>query len=230
MCLGIPFFFWLANFPRQNTSISCNIGQWPVISKQVTSAKMAHKRRRVNPSSGAASGSSSASRPSVPSSSTARTAGSTSSPAVRGLTQQRGVSLRFSNSRSSNVSRPGSSVRGGEVFGPRATETDAEIQEREENDSVNEVMMAIDVKIGGTVGCAYYVAREETLFLMQDISSGDLDIVDTLKLHIQPTTIIISTRADENLEQHLSKEARAIEKGEDDSMTLGLPVFATVQY
>jgi DNA mismatch repair protein MSH5 len=180
---------------------------------------MGYKRRRINPSSSSATGSSSASRPFVRNRSAARTAASSSS-AIRSSTQQKRVSLGFSNSGSSSTPRPGSSVRDGDVFGPRATETDAEIQEREENDSVNEIIMAIDIKKGGTVGCAYYVAREETLYLMQDLQCGDLDIVDTLKIHVQPTTIIISTRADENLEKHLSKEARAIERGEDDSMPL----------
>ena len=48
-----------------------------------------------------------------------------------------------------------------------------------------------------------------------------LDIVDTLKLHAQPTVVLISTRSDEKLEEHLSKEARGIDRDDDSSM---LPV------
>lgn len=82
---------------------------------------------------------------------------------------------------------------------------------------MNEVIMAIDMRGSGTIGCAYYVAREETLFLMQDIKSGDMDLIETLKLHIEPSTVVISSRADEKLEQYLSKDARGIEKGEEGS-------------
>jgi DNA mismatch repair protein MSH5 len=177
--------------------------------------KMIHKRRRVESTSGSVSASST-SRPSVRNTSVARTAPS-SNPAVCTLSQQNRVSVRFPDLGSSRASRDKSSAYDEEIFGPRAVETDAEIEEREGTDLVNEIIMAIDIKKGGTLGCAYYVAREETLFLMQDIASGDLEIVDTLKLHVQPTIIVISTRADENLEQHLSKEARGIEHGEDDS-------------
>lgn len=76
--------------------------------------------------------------------------------------------------------------------------------------------MAIDIK-GSTIGCSYYVAREQKLCLMQDIQFGGLDIVDTLKLHAQPTRILISTRSDEKLEEHLAKDARGIDRGDEAS-------------
>jgi hypothetical protein len=40
-------------------------------------------------------------------------------------------------------------------------EIDADISNREENDSLDEIIMAVDLKERGTVGCCYYVAREE---------------------------------------------------------------------
>jgi DNA mismatch repair protein MSH5 len=179
---------------------------------------MPYKRRRVEHSSASVTTSSLASRSSARHTSAARNAVS-GSPAFSNPAQHKRVSLKFSDSPLSKSDNGGTSSHGRDVLRPRATETDAEIQEREEHDSVNEIMMAVDIKKGGTVGCAYYTAREETLYLMQDLPSGDLAIVDTLKLHIQPTTVIISTRADEELEKHLSKDARAIERGEDDSMS-----------
>jgi DNA mismatch repair protein MSH5 len=90
----------------------------------------------------------------------------------------------------------------------RETESDADIQRREDADAMNEIIMAIDMKNRGTLGCAFYIAREEKLCLMEDIKMAELDIVDTLKLHVQPTVILISSRAEEDLEDHLSKEAR----------------------
>ena len=96
-------------------------------------------------------------------------------------------------------------------------ETDAEIQAREDSDAMNEVIMAIDMKDHGTVGCAYYVAREEKLCLMEDMKMAGLDIVDLFKLHAQPTIILISTRSDDTLEEHLNREARGIDRREEAS-------------
>lgn len=47
------------------------------------------------------------------------------------------------------------------------------------DDTLNEVIMAVDMTPRGTVGCCYYVAREERLYFMEDIQIGDVDIVDT---------------------------------------------------
>ena len=58
-------------------------------------------------------------------------------------------------------------------------ESNAESQEREENDSLDEVIMAVDLRDKGTVGCCYYVAREEKLYLMEDVKYGGLDVIDT---------------------------------------------------
>lgn len=82
---------------------------------------------------------------------------------------------------------------------------------------MNEIVMAVDMKERGTLGCAYYIAREEKLRLMEDVKMASLDIVDMLKLHAQPTVLLISSRADEELEDYLSKEARPIDRGDDDS-------------
>jgi hypothetical protein len=97
------------------------------------------------------------------------------------------------------------------------SEAEDDIQRREDADSLNEIIMAIDMKERGTLGCAYYIAREEKLFLMEDIKMAGLDIVDLLKLHAQPTILLISSRAEEELEDHLMREARPIDRGDDDS-------------
>ena len=41
--------------------------------------------------------------------------------------------------------------------------------------------MAVDVKVRGTVGCSYYVAREEKLYFMEDVKLGGLEVVDMCK-------------------------------------------------
>lgn len=50
-----------------------------------------------------------------------------------------------------------------------------------DQDTLNEVIMAVDLKEQGTVGCCYYVARDERLFLMEDVKLGGIDVVDACK-------------------------------------------------
>lgn len=99
------------------------------------------------------------------------------------------------------------------------SETEEEIKKREDADAMNEIIMAIDMRERGTLGCAYYIVREEKLYMMEDIKMAGLDIVDLLKLHVQPTILLISSRANEELEDHLNKEAKSIDRGDDDSRT-----------
>ena len=61
-------------------------------------------------------------------------------------------------------------------------ERDADMNDKEEeddHDSMNEVVMAIDLRDRGTVGCAYYVAREEKIYMMEDVKFGGIEIVET---------------------------------------------------
>ncbi|PBP18638.1 mismatch repair protein 5 [Diplocarpon rosae] len=134
-----------------------------------------------------------------------------SSPVLPTNPRQNRVSLRDSGSQSSAFS----SRRDQDVIHTEVLETEAEIQARENSDAINEVIMAVELKARGTIGCAYYLAREEKLCLMEDIKMAGLDIIDTLKVHLQPTVILISTRADEELEDHLGKDARGIDQGDE---------------
>ena len=47
-----------------------------------------------------------------------------------------------------------------------------------DEDTLSEVIMAVNMLPNGTVGCAYYVARVEKLYFMEDVRSGGPDIVD----------------------------------------------------
>ena len=47
-----------------------------------------------------------------------------------------------------------------------------------DDDTLNEIIMAVDVKSRGTVGCAYYIAREQKLYFMEDVKLGGPDIVE----------------------------------------------------
>ena len=45
-------------------------------------------------------------------------------------------------------------------------------------DMLNEVIMAVNLTDRGTVGCAYYVARDEKLYFMEDVRLGGPDVID----------------------------------------------------
>lgn len=60
-------------------------------------------------------------------------------------------------------------------------ENDIDIQDREESDSLDEVIMAIDLRDKETVGCCYYVAREEKLYLMEDVKHGGIEVIGACK-------------------------------------------------
>ena len=49
----------------------------------------------------------------------------------------------------------------------------------EVNEDLEQVVMAIDRQQKGTIGCAYYVAREEKLFCLQDVTIGSLEAIET---------------------------------------------------
>lgn len=176
---------------------------------------MAYKRRRLG--SETSSRAPSSSRPQTFSrlSSVPRRI-QTSSPAQPELPQRTRVSLKPPSSQSSVHA----SVRDENVIRAEVIESDAEIQLREDADAMNEIIMAIDLRDRGTIGCAYYIAREEKLYLMEDIKMAGLDMIDTLKIHVQPTVVLISNRSDEKLEEHLSREARGIDRGDEASESI----------
>ncbi|EDN03922.1 hypothetical protein HCAG_01787 [Histoplasma mississippiense (nom. inval.)] len=68
----------------------------------------------------------------------------------------------------------------------------------DENEELCHVVMAIDMKEAATVGCCYYIADEQKLYLLEDITSGGLEAIEALKLDVEPTLVLLSTRADQN--------------------------------
>jgi DNA mismatch repair protein MSH5 len=84
-------------------------------------------------------------------------------------------------------------------------------------DTLNEIIMAIDVDKEGKVGCAYYVAMDEALVLEEDIPMGGIEAVDTLLLRVQPTSIIIPNRAPGDLIEFLERDAHRFDDSEGSS-------------
>jgi DNA mismatch repair protein MSH5 len=88
-------------------------------------------------------------------------------------------------------------------------------------DTLDEVIMAIDVDKEGKVGCAYYVAMDEALVLEEEIPMGGVEAVDTLLLNVQPTSIIIPNRAPGDLIEFLERDAHRFDDGEGSGRTQG---------
>ena len=80
-----------------------------------------------------------------------------------------------------------------------------------DEDVLNEVILAFNVTNNGNVGCAHYVAMDETLYLQQDVPMAGIEMVETLLLHVQPTTVIIPSRMPENVVGFLEKGAQQLE-------------------
>ncbi|KAI1407499.1 muts domain V-domain-containing protein [Hypoxylon sp. FL1857] len=131
-----------------------------------------------------------------------------SSPQLPPHHQRQRLSLRPPSSRASN--RP-----------KRRPEDDNDSQvddvlSNEDADALGEIIMAIDMKDNGNLGCAYYVAIDEALFLLEDVPMSGMDLVETLLLHVNPTTVLISARASETLANYLAAKAQGVNGNRGD--------------
>lgn len=81
-------------------------------------------------------------------------------------------SLASSRAVAAELSLPGESIASTERPQDPRDDFDADL------DAHQEVIMAVNVTERGSVGCAYYVAREEKLSMMEDIQLGGADMVE----------------------------------------------------
>ncbi|KAI2635026.1 putative MSH5 protein [Xylaria nigripes] len=103
--------------------------------------------------------------------------------------------------------------------GERSVQDDCVLSE-DSADAMNEVIMAIEMRDRGshssTIGCAYYIVMEETLYLLEDVPMAGVDLVETLLLHAQPTSVLISARAPETLANFLAGSSQDINGNKSD--------------
>jgi len=71
--------------------------------------------------------------------------------------------------------------------------------------------MAIEMKDNNTVGCAYYITFEETLYLQEDVPLAGIEVVETLLLQAQPTSVIINNRAPAKMADYLEAHAQDLD-------------------
>ena len=90
---------------------------------------------------------------------------------------------------------------------------------------LSEVIVAVSITDRGTVGCAYYVARDEKLYFMEDVQMGGPDVIDACKCHysrltsslanvyivklfIDPTVVVVSDKISDEACERLDPAMR----------------------
>jgi DNA mismatch repair protein MSH5 len=106
---------------------------------------------------------------------------------------------------------------------------DSRADDLQADDTLSEVIMSVDLTTRGTVGCCYYVARDEKLFFMEDIQFGDLDVIDALRIFIDPTVILVSTKIDDTVIDRFDPEARSGGSVSGDNDQFRLPFLLDVR-
>lgn len=108
----------------------------------------------------------------------------------------RSYNPRSSHNNGSPSSKPGPSIShfslasqkssGSRKIQPSSTlETvlDIGVAEQSTDDDLEQVIVAIDMRDSGTVGCSYYSAQEEKLYLLGDIKSAGNEMIDSCSFH-----------------------------------------------
>lgn len=77
---------------------------------------------------------------------------------------------------------------------------------------LQEVIMALDMRDGGSMGCAFFTTSTGVLSLSEDLPLADTTIAEHFMTHVQPTTLLVSARAPEHLLDYLGKQAAPDDK------------------
>lgn len=91
--------------------------------------------------------------------------------------------LIFSKRRRTELGQSSSSVRSSSNIHGQGDSQRGAREDIGEDDSLDDVIMAVDMKGRDSLGCCYYVAREERLCLMEDVKLGSLDMIET-RMHL----------------------------------------------
>lgn len=116
-----------------------------------------------------------------------RSASQQSSGPVRRASHQTASSESGSSATPARSARPLTEPLGSIRSGPPTTRTGDASQIGKDDDSLDEVVMAIEMKRKGPLGCCYYVAREEALYFMEEIHLGSTETFNQ-------RTQVVSTR------------------------------------
>ena len=122
----------------------------------------------------------------------------------------------------------------GQEYSDSVRHNTADHQVEDDFESMSEVIMSIDVKERCT-GCCYYTARDETMYFMEDMKLGSLDMVENCKaqfiheshtsginiilvcLHVEPNVVLTSTKTDDAVLERLDPTLNS--KSSDDQQS-----------
>lgn len=92
------------------------------------------------------------------------------------------LSTEASSTPSSTIRFPSRLRQNGPAHASFSSEHEADTSNREENDLLDEIIMAVDLKERGTVGCCYYVAREEKVIVPLPFTIKAADLLPSFTL------------------------------------------------
>lgn len=105
---------------------------------------------------------------------------------------------------------------GGQIPSDLSNDTE---HDHEDSDSVlQEVIMALDMRDGTSMGCAFFTTATGALALSEDVPIADTNVAEHFVTHVQPTTLLVSARAPEHLMDFLEKLAGS---GDEAGLQLG---------
>ena len=78
--------------------------------------------------------------------------------------------------------------------------------------------MALDIRDGASMGCAFFTTDTGVLALSEDVLMANANVAEQFVSHVQPTTLLASARAPEDLMDFLEKLAGF---GDEHGMNLG---------
>ncbi|KAL8419470.1 hypothetical protein RB594_002618 [Gaeumannomyces avenae] len=107
------------------------------------------------------------------------------------------------------------------------TENDSVMGRDECESSQDDVILALELRGNGGFGSAFYTSADERLLIQQD-TSGGLELVDSLLIQAQPTTVIIPNRASDELVAYLEKLAPGIDGSSREGTMKGAYVLQAI--
>ncbi|KZL80976.1 domain v [Colletotrichum incanum] len=78
--------------------------------------------------------------------------------------------------------------------------------------------MAVALMGNGELGCAYYNSDEGNLFMLQDMSCAEpLQLVETIMVHVQPTTVLLPLKTSDAVLQFLEQHKSTVDEGDSET-------------
>lgn len=94
----------------------------------------------------------------------------------------------------------------------------------------DEVVMALEMRTNGAVGCAFYVAASETLYLQEDTRITGVELVESLLLQAHPATVIIPSRSPESFVDFLERQSHRDDAGMHGKSFFESPKFEVLKH